>query len=70
MPSMPLSGLHTGPQSVQDFTALLTQVRGCTLCAAYLPLGPRPIVQLAQSARLVIIGQAPGEVAWRIWTGR
>jgi uracil-DNA glycosylase len=39
---------------------LLTQVRACTLCAAYLPLGPRPVVQVHPSARLLIAGQAPG----------
>ncbi len=39
---------------------LLNEVRGCTVCAASLPAGPRPIVQLAASSRIVIIGQAPG----------
>lgn len=39
---------------------LLAEVRACTLCAAQLPLGPRPIVQLQRSARLLIAGQAPG----------
>jgi uracil-DNA glycosylase len=62
---------------------LLTEVRRCTLCAAHLPLGPRPVVQLAATARLLIIGQAPGSkvhasgVPWqddsgerlRNWTG-
>jgi uracil-DNA glycosylase len=41
-------------------TTLLTQVRACTLCAAHLPLGPRPVVQARVSARLLIAGQAPG----------
>ncbi|MFZ4688828.1 MAG: uracil-DNA glycosylase family protein [Polymorphobacter sp.] len=40
--------------------ALLAEIRGCTVCAAKLPLGPRPIVQAATAARLLIIGQAPG----------
>ena len=39
---------------------LLTQVRACTLCAAHLPLGPRPVLQLHSTARLLIAGQAPG----------
>jgi uracil-DNA glycosylase len=30
------------------------------VCAPALPLGPRPIVQVGASARVVIIGQAPG----------
>ena len=40
--------------------ALLTQVRACTLCAAHLPVGPRPVLQMHASARLLIAGQAPG----------
>jgi len=41
-------------------TSLLTEVRACTLCAAHLPLGPRPVLQAAASARILIAGQAPG----------
>lgn len=40
--------------------SLLTQVRACTLCAAHLPHGPRPVLQMHGSARLLIVGQAPG----------
>jgi uracil-DNA glycosylase len=39
---------------------LLARVRACTLCAAHLPLGPRPVVRAQRSARLLIAGQAPG----------
>lgn len=39
---------------------LLTEIRACTVCAAHLPLGPRPVVRAAKTARLMIIGQAPG----------
>jgi uracil-DNA glycosylase len=39
---------------------LLAEVRSCTVCAASLPAGPRPIVQLSTDSRIVIIGQAPG----------
>lgn len=39
---------------------LLDEVRACRLCAAALPLGPRPVVRLAPEARLLIVGQAPG----------
>ncbi|WP_375055888.1 uracil-DNA glycosylase family protein [Zobellella sp. DQSA1] len=39
---------------------LLREVRACRLCDAFLPLGPRPVVQLATGARILIIGQAPG----------
>ena len=39
---------------------LLIDIRACTVCSADLPAGPRPIVQAARSAQIVIIGQAPG----------
>ena len=39
---------------------LLRDVRACRSCEAELPLGPRPVVQFASTARLLIIGQAPG----------
>lgn len=38
----------------------LEQVRNCQLCAAHLPHAPRPVVQAAASARILIAGQAPG----------
>ena len=40
--------------------ALLGEVSACTICAEHLPLGPRPVVQASATARLLIIGQAPG----------
>lgn len=39
---------------------LLTEIRGCTACTAHLPLGPRPVLQAGGSARILIVGQAPG----------
>lgn len=39
---------------------LLADIRACRLCAGDLPHGPRPVVQAHPSARLRIIGQAPG----------
>jgi uracil-DNA glycosylase len=39
---------------------LLAEVRACRLCAAHLPLGPRPVFMLRRQARLLIAGQAPG----------
>jgi len=41
-------------------SSLLSDVRACTLCAAHLPLGPRPVVQMSASSRILIAGQAPG----------
>ena len=63
--------------------ALLREVRACTVCSGALPLGARPILQLARPARLLIVGQAPGRrvhesgIPWndasgerlREWTG-
>ena len=39
---------------------LWEEVRGCTLCADHLPLGPRPVLRPSATARLLIVGQAPG----------
>lgn len=36
------------------------EIAACTACAAHLPLGPRPVVQFSSTARLLIVGQAPG----------
>ncbi len=41
-------------------TRLLVQIRSCRHCE--LPHGPRPIVQAGRSARILIIGQAPGSL--------
>ena len=39
---------------------LLNEVRACRHCEAELPLGPRPVLRASDSARLLIVGQAPG----------
>ena len=39
---------------------LAQEIRACTLCSAYLSLGPRPIIQVSNSAKILIVGQAPG----------
>jgi uracil-DNA glycosylase len=39
---------------------LLAEVRACTACAEDLPLGPRPVLRAAESARILVVGQAPG----------
>ena len=40
--------------------AIAAKARACALCAAHLPLGPRPVLRVSATARLLIIGQAPG----------
>ena len=47
-------------QPPSDLDGLLAQVRACRLCEPALPLGARPVVQASTSARLLIVGQAPG----------
>jgi len=44
----------------QAFSKLVKEIRSCTLCAGHLPLGPRPIIQVSSSAKILIVGQAPG----------
>ena len=48
----------SGPEP--ELAATLSQARACRLCAATLPLGPRPVLVLPPRARLLIVGQAPG----------
>jgi uracil-DNA glycosylase len=50
------------PQSpaTRPMQRLIAEVRDCRLCAADLPLGPRPILQVHSDARILIAGQAPG----------
>lgn len=57
MPDSPPSDSST---SASALIPLLNEVRACDLCAAELPLGPRPVVRASETARLLIIGQAPG----------
>jgi uracil-DNA glycosylase len=40
--------------------AIAAEARACTVCAGHLPLGPRPVFRVSTTARLLIIGQAPG----------
>ena len=46
--------------SSADLAALLAEIRACRACAADLPLGPRPVLRASISARVLIVGQAPG----------
>ncbi len=47
-------------RDLRGFDRVIAEVRACTLCAAHLPLGPRPVLRGRPSARLLIISQAPG----------
>ena len=47
----------------QSLAKLAKEIRACTLCSEYLPLGPRPIIQVSTSAKILVVGQAPGRRA-------
>ena len=40
--------------------ALLAAVRDCRACESHLPLGPRPLLRAGETARILVLGQAPG----------
>jgi uracil-DNA glycosylase family 4 len=44
----------------ESLEELLREVRGCRLCEARLPHGPRPTLRARNDARLLVVGQAPG----------
>ncbi len=53
------------PKSSTDHSAetlpqLLARIEACRLCEKHLPLGPRPVLRAAESARILVVGQAPG----------
>lgn len=40
---------------------LLTEIRSCTFCKSFLPNYPKPIIQASKNAKILVIGQAPGQ---------
>lgn len=62
---------------------LIEDIRACRVCEAALPLGPKPMLRASATAKLLIVGQAPGRrvhetgIPWndpsgdrlRIWLG-
>lgn len=61
-------GMKTSVEKVPDRAAagqrkldrLLADVRACRACESVLPYEPRPVLRASCSARLLIVGQAPG----------
>jgi uracil-DNA glycosylase len=45
--------------AVTEFEALLSEIRLCRACRD-LPLGPRPVLQISPTARILVASQAPG----------
>jgi uracil-DNA glycosylase len=46
--------------AAETLEAVTAEALACRLCAASLPLGPRPTFRVSATARILIIGQAPG----------
>lgn len=46
-----------------DLQSYLDQVRSCQLCAGQMQRRPNPVLQASQSARILVAGQAPGNLA-------
>ncbi|NMH61472.1 uracil-DNA glycosylase family protein [Alteromonas ponticola] len=44
----------------EPFQNLINRARQCTVCEAELPQPPRPIFSASETAKIVIVGQAPG----------
>ncbi|MEO8248653.1 MAG: uracil-DNA glycosylase family protein [Burkholderiales bacterium] len=59
-PSLSINRSANGPTEHESLDQLLQAVRACGVCAAHLPLGPRPVLQVGAAARILIVGQAPG----------
>jgi uracil-DNA glycosylase len=45
---------------IDTLDAAVAEALACRRCEAVLPLGPRPVFRVSPTARLLIIGQAPG----------
>lgn len=50
----------TEPLTDLSLPELVDRVRACTLCAGVLPHEPRPVVQLSEGSKILVVGQAPG----------
>lgn len=46
--------------SRKSLDTLLREIRSCSVCAPFLPLGPRPVLQAGHGARILLASQAPG----------
>jgi uracil-DNA glycosylase len=53
----------SGDGALKDIRKLEKEARACEVCVPHLPLGPRPIFSISTSARVLLIGQAPGKAA-------
>lgn len=47
-------------QDIEPLDLLLSEIAECRVCHDVLPLGPRPVLQISPSARILVASQAPG----------
>jgi uracil-DNA glycosylase len=57
---MPASAGHDDAPTHDTLAAAVDEALACRRCEAVLPLGPRPVFRVSPTARVLIIGQAPG----------
>lgn len=55
-----MSDPETGVDPASPLDRALEEARACTRCTQTLPLGPRPTLRGSATARILIVGQAPG----------
>jgi len=55
-----VTGHNAVPRGYPALPDLLTAVRACRACEPHLPLGARPVLRASATARLLVVGQAPG----------
>lgn len=48
------------PHRNERLAPLLKEIRGCRHCEEHLEFGPRPVLELTNQSKLLIVGQAPG----------
>lgn len=51
------------PKPQESLADLVTRVRACRICEASLPLGPKPLIHVSPTSRVLIASQAPGTIA-------
>src|SRR5258706_12328698 len=55
------NSVNFNPQvKTTDFKQLLAEVRACRMCEAHLPNAPKPVLRAWPTARVLVVGQAPG----------
>jgi uracil-DNA glycosylase len=45
---------------IEPIDTLLSEIGACRACSDVLPLGPRPVLQITPTARILVASQAPG----------